>query len=93
MLDFFNNILSPFYPLISFIVVGLILLLILKIFKVKLKTIITILINILVGGIVLFCINYIPGINIPIDIWRSLAVGVFGVPAVIVIVILYFLGY
>ena len=93
MLEFLNNLLGPFYPLMSCILMALIFLLILKLLKVKMKTIITILVNILVGGIVLCLINYIPGINITVDIWRSLAVGVFGVPAVIVIVVLYFLGY
>ena len=82
---------EPFLPYISYIVVALIILLLLKILKFKLKTLIKIAINILIGGIVLYFINYIPGINITIDIWRSLAVGVFGVPAVVIILIIYFI--
>ena len=73
---------------ISFALVFLIMILIFKLFKFKTKTIITLLINILVGGVVLYFINYIPGISIAIDIWKALAVGAFGLPAVIVILVL-----
>ena len=86
----FLDSLQPFYPIISYLLVGLILILLLKLFHFKVKTIVTILINIIVGGLVLFLINYIPGVNIAIDIWKSLAVGVFGLPAVIIILVLHF---
>ena len=82
--------LGPFYPIISYALVGIILILLLKLFHFKVKTIVTILINIIVGGLVLFLINYIPGVNISIDIWKSLAVGVFGLPAVVIILVLHF---
>ena len=85
------NFLVPFYPLISYALVAIILILLLKLFHFKVKTIITVLINIIAGGLVLFLINYIiPGINIQIDILKSLIVGVFGLPGVIVILILHF---
>jgi inhibitor of the pro-sigma K processing machinery len=84
------NFLVPFYPLISYALVAIILILLLKLFHFKIKTIITILINIIAGGLVLFLINYIPGIDIQIDIIKSLIVGVFGLPGVIVILILHF---
>lgn len=84
------NFLVPFYPLISYAIVAIILILLLKLFHFKVKTIITILINIIAGGLVLFLINYIPGIDIQIDIIKSLIVGVFGLPGVIVILILHF---
>lgn len=84
------NFLVPFYPLISYALVAIILILLLKLFHFKVKTIITILINIIAGGLVLFLINYIPGIDIQIDIIKSLIVGVFGLPGVIVILILHF---
>ena len=84
------NFLVPFYPLISYALVAIILILLLKLFHFKVKTIITVLINIIAGGLVLFLINYIPGIDIQIDIIKSLIVGVFGLPGVIVILILHF---
>ena len=70
--------------------ITIILILLLKLFHFKVKTIVTILINIIVGGLVLFLINYIPGVNISVDIWKSLAVGVFGLPAVVIILVLHF---
>ena len=78
-------------PYLSYIFVALLVIVLLKLlFKFRLKTIITLLINIIIGGLVLFFINYIPGININIDIFKSIIVGVFGVPGVIFILICYF---
>lgn len=77
---------------LAYILAVLVVLLSIKfIFKAGIKTIIKLLINALVGGVVLFLINYIPGINITIDIFKSLIVGIFGVPGVIFILIYYFI--
>jgi len=91
--NFKDNVMEfidSYSPYISYVVVFLVILLILKLFHIKAKTIIKILINILVGGLVLFCINLIPGVSIGIDVFKSLAVGIFGIPAVIVILVLHF---
>lgn len=69
----------------------LIFLLILKVFKVSLKIILKFAINALVGGIILYAVNYIPGINLEITWINATLTGIFGIPAVIVILILYFI--
>ncbi len=70
--------------------VAIVFLVILKIFKIKWKFIISLLINILVGGIVLFLVNYIPGVTLEINALNALFVGILGVPAVIILLIYYF---
>ena len=69
---------------------AIVVFLLLKLLKVKWKTIIGLLLNILIGGIALYFINYIPGINLKIDILSSLVVGVLGIPGVIILLVLYF---
>lgn len=75
---------------IAFIAAAVIFLLIVKlIFKKGIKTIIKLAINIILGGAILFLVNYIPYIAVEINLVNSLLVGIFGVPAVIVLVIYY----
>jgi len=61
------------------------------ILKLKIKLIFKFIINILLGGAILFLINYIPGVNITLDIFKSIVVGVFGIPGAIVVIVYYFL--
>ena len=65
----------------------LILWLVLKLFKVSFKVIWKLLINALIGGVVLYLLNLIPGISMPINWLTTILTGIFGVPAVIVIFI------
>lgn len=90
LLNEFLLFLEPFYPIICYAIIAIIVILLLKLFHFKLKTIISMIINIIVGGLVLFLINYIPGIEITINLWKALFVGVFGFPAVVIVVIAYF---
>ena len=71
------------------IILGVILILwlVLKLFKVSFKVIWKLLINALVGGVVLYLLNLIPGISMPINWLTTILTGIFGVPAVIVIFI------
>ena len=88
--DTIMTFINTYSPYISYILVLLVFLLVLKLLRIKTKTIIKLLINIVIGGAILFCVNLIPGISISIDIFKSLAVGIFGIPAVIVILVLHF---
>ena len=71
------------------IILGVILILwlVLKLFKVSFKVIWKLLINALIGGVVLYLLNLIPGISMPINWLTTIVTGIFGVPAVIVIFI------
>ena len=71
------------------IILGVILILwlVLKLFKVSFKVIWKLLINSLIGGVVLYLLNLIPGISMPINWLTTILTGIFGVPAVIVIFI------
>ena len=73
----------------ALIILGIILVLfvVLKLFKVSLKIIWTLLVNALVGGAVLYLLNLIPGVSMPINWLTTLCTGLFGIPAVIVIFI------
>ena len=72
-----------------------ILLLVLKfVFNVSLKTIGELILNIIIGIIVLWLVNKFGGAlgipNIPINIITALVVGVFGLPGVIVLILLFY---
>ena len=71
------------------IILGVILILwlVLKLFKVSFKIIWKLLINALIGGVVLYLLNLIPGISMPINWLTTILTGIFGVPAVLVIFI------
>ena len=59
----------------------------LKLFKVSFKIIWKLLVNALIGGLVLFVLNFIPGVNMPINWLTTILTGLFGVPAGLVIFI------
>ena len=67
-----------------------ILFIFLKLFRIKWKFIISLIINAIIGGVVLYFINYIPGINLSINIINSILVGVLGIPGVILLLVLFF---
>ena len=59
----------------------------LKLFKVSFKIIWKLLVNALIGGLVLFVLNFIPGVNMPINWLTTILTGLLGEPAVLVIFI------
>ena len=66
----------------------------LKLISLPIKIIIKLMINALVGGIVLFLINLIGarfGLVLDINWLTALLVGFFGVPGVIIVLIMHFL--
>ena len=76
---------------LSFLVALIVLFLVLKIIAAQIKIIIKLMINALAGGVVLFLINMIgAGFGFVLDInWiTSLIVGIFGVPGVILVILL-----
>ena len=80
------------YPILSYLLAAFLVFIVLKfVFKFGISKIIKFLINTLIGGVILYLINYIPGINIPIDIFKSIVVGIFGVVGVVIVLIYYFL--
>ncbi len=67
---------------------------ILKILAWPIKKIIKILINIGIGAVLLFIVNYIGGyfdFNIPINWVSALVVGLLGIPGVVILAILQFI--
>ncbi len=73
----------------ALLIIGIVLVLfvILKLFKVSFKIIWKLIVNALVGGIVLWLLNLIPGVDMPINWLTTILTGLFGIPAVIVIFI------
>ncbi len=66
------------------------LIVVLKLFKVSFKTIVKVAINAAVGIALIFLLNLIPNVAIPVNWWTALISGFFGVPGVIVLLILNF---
>ena len=76
---------------LSFLVALIILYIILKIIAAPVKIIIKLMINAFVGGVVLFLINLVgAGFGFALNItWlTSLIVGIFGVPGVVLVILL-----
>lgn len=76
---------------LSFLVALIVLFLVLKIIAAPIKIIIKLMLNALAGGVVLFLINMIgAGFGFVLDInWiTSLIVGIFGMPGVILVILL-----
>ena len=76
---------------LSFLVALIVLFLVLKIIAAPIKIIIKLMINALAGGVVLFLINMIGasfGFILDINWITSLIVGIFGVPGVILVILL-----
>lgn len=79
------------------ILVAAVLLVVLKyVFNVSLKTIGELVLNVLIGILVLWLVNKFGGAigipNIPINFITALVVGVFGLPGVIVLILLFYFG-
>lgn len=79
------------------ILVAAVLLLVLKyVFNVSYKTLGELLLNVLLGILILWLVNKFGGSigipNIPINVITALVVGIFGLPGVIVLILLYYFG-
>lgn len=68
-----------------------VLAILLKLFKVSVKTILKFAVNTAVGVGVIFLLNLIPEVAIPIVWWTALVCGLFGIPGVIVLLIFSFI--
>lgn len=76
---------------LSFLVALIVLFLVLKIIAAPIKIVIKLMLNALAGGVVLFLINMIGasfGFVLDINWITSLIVGIFGVPGVILVILL-----
>lgn len=79
--------------LLAFAVGVMVLCIILKIISFPIRKIIKLVINAIIGGIVLLCVNYFGaavGFVLTINWLSALIVGVFGIPGVIIVAILQF---
>jgi inhibitor of the pro-sigma K processing machinery len=79
------------------ILVAAVLLLVLKyVFNVSYKTLGELVLNVLLGILILWLVNKFGGSigipNIPINVITALVVGIFGLPGVIVLILLYYFG-
>lgn len=77
----------------SFLIAMIVLYVMLRLIALPMRLIIKLLINALIGGVILFLINLVGeqfGFTLEINWITSLIVGFFGIPGVIVIVILHF---
>lgn len=78
---------------LKIIIIALVVILIAKfIFRLDAKKIKTLIINAIIGFIVIWVINWTGLVNIPLNIITSLVAGVFGLPGVILLIILVLLG-
>lgn len=76
---------------LSFLVALIILYIVLKVIAAPVKIIIKLMINAFVGGVVLFLINLVGasfGLVLDITWLTSLIVGIFGVPGVVLVILL-----
>ena len=63
-----------------------------KIFKASVKLIVSILVNLVVGGLLLLILNLLPGVNMEVNFLTAILTGIFGVPVVIILLIIQLLG-
>lgn len=75
--------------LVALLIIAVIAVL-LKFLKVGVKWVLRFVINAAIGIAVLYLLNFIPGVAVPINWLTTVATGIFGVPAVIVILVVSF---
>lgn len=63
---------------------------VLKLLKFSFKTILKFIINAAIGIGAIFLLNLIPSVAIPVTWWTALITGIFGIPGVIVVLIISF---
>ena len=63
--------------------------LVLKLLKVSIKGILGFIVNAAVGIALIFLLNMIPGVAIPLTWWTGLVSGLFGIPGVVVLLIIF----
>jgi hypothetical protein len=75
-------------PVLTFIFIALIIIVALKLGK----GIIWLIINSIIGIVVLVLLNYLPFVNIVINIWSVLIVALGGIPGIILVILLSHFG-
>lgn len=73
----------------EFVIVVALLILVLKIISLPFKIIIRFVINSIIGGIILFILSYF-GFGLPVTWWTVVLTGLFGIPGLVISVILAF---
>ena len=63
--------------------------LVLKLLKVSIKGILGFIVNAAVGIALIFLLNMIPGVAFPLTWWTGLVSGLFGIPGVVVLLIIF----
>ncbi len=78
---------------LKILIIALIVIVVAKfLFHVKGKELIALIVNAIVGFLIIWLINLTGLITIPLNIITSLVVGIFGVPGVIVLILLVIFG-
>ena len=81
-------------PVLAFAIGVILLAIVLKIIAFPVKRIIKLIINAILGGVLLFIINFFGasiGFTLNITWWTALIVGILGIPGVIIVAIIQFL--
>jgi hypothetical protein len=76
--------------LLSFLIPAIVVLLVLKLIALPFKIIISFIINMILGGIVLYGLAYFGIITVSLTWWMTAIVGVLGIPGAIIVAILSF---
>lgn len=74
--------------ILSYVIPIIVVLVILKVLSLPLKIIKTFLINSIVGGVILFALSYLGILSIAITWWVLALTGLFGIPGLIIAIIL-----
>lgn len=77
--------------LTSFLIPALVLILILKLIALPFKIIFKVLINVILGGVVLFGLGTLGIITVTLTWWMAAIVGILGIPGAIIVAIISFI--
>lgn len=78
--------------IISFLIPALVVLLVLKLIALPFKIIIKVLINMVLGGLILFGLGALGIITVTLTWWMAAIVGILGIPGAIIVAIICLVG-
>ena len=73
--------------IISFLIPLCVVLLVLKLISIPLKLIVSILVNILLGGLILFGLSALGIVTVALTWWMIAIVGILGIPGAIIVAV------
>lgn len=78
--------------IVSFLIPALVVLLVLKLIALPFKIIIKVLINMVLGGLLLFGLGFLGIITVTLTWWMAAIVGILGIPGAIIVAIICLVG-